>query len=155
CHGVVSGYACGGPGEPCGNPPRPYFRQNNDAIRAQIAKIVYLSLTTSACGGKAPAQGTPTPTPAATATPPPACGLFWRYVSSPNPGSYNIFYAVAAVATNDVWAVDFTFNGSLAQTLIEHWNGSSWSVVSSPNVGSLYNFLQSIAVVAANDVWAV
>jgi hypothetical protein len=45
CHGVISGYNCGGPGEPCGVPPRPYFRQQNDATRGQISKIVYLSIT--------------------------------------------------------------------------------------------------------------
>jgi uncharacterized delta-60 repeat protein len=38
--GVMSGYACGGPGEPC-NPPfnRPYFRTNSTATRGQLAKI--------------------------------------------------------------------------------------------------------------------
>ncbi len=44
-HGVVSGYTCGGPGEPCDPQNRPYFRQGNDATRGQIAKIVYLSIT--------------------------------------------------------------------------------------------------------------
>ncbi len=45
CHGIISGYACGGPGEPCDPQNRPYFRQGNDATRGQIAKIVYLSIT--------------------------------------------------------------------------------------------------------------
>ena len=45
CHGVISGYDCGGPGEPCDPGNRPYFRQYNNAIRGQIAKIVYLSIT--------------------------------------------------------------------------------------------------------------
>jgi hypothetical protein len=38
--GVIGGYPCGGPGEPC-NPPlnRPYFRPNNNATRGQISKI--------------------------------------------------------------------------------------------------------------------
>ncbi len=44
-HGVLSGYTCGGPGEPCDPQNRPYFRQGNDATRGQIAKIVYLSIT--------------------------------------------------------------------------------------------------------------
>jgi hypothetical protein len=37
---VMSGYHCGGPGEPC-NPPnnRPYFRPNANATRGQLAKI--------------------------------------------------------------------------------------------------------------------
>ena len=42
---MISGYACGGAGEPCDAGHRPYFRQYNNAIRGQIAKIVYLSIT--------------------------------------------------------------------------------------------------------------
>jgi hypothetical protein len=50
CHGIISGYECGGAGEPCDPGNRPYFRWYNDAIRGQIAKIVYLSITnTSSC----------------------------------------------------------------------------------------------------------
>ena len=52
CHGVISGYACGGPGEPCDAGHHPYFRQYNPATRGQIAKIVYLSITGSEnCAG--------------------------------------------------------------------------------------------------------
>ena len=38
--GVMSGYACGGPGEPCGSGNKAYFRTNNNATRGQVAKIV-------------------------------------------------------------------------------------------------------------------
>jgi hypothetical protein len=39
--GVISGYPCGGPGEPCQPPTnRPYFRPGNLVTRAQAAKIV-------------------------------------------------------------------------------------------------------------------
>jgi poly(hydroxyalkanoate) depolymerase family esterase len=37
---ILGGYPCGGPGEPCGEGDRPYFRQNAGASRGQIAKIV-------------------------------------------------------------------------------------------------------------------
>jgi hypothetical protein len=38
---VMSGYPCGGPGEPCVPPDNlPYFRSNNNATRGQTAKIV-------------------------------------------------------------------------------------------------------------------
>lgn len=37
---VVSGYACGGPGEPCGGGNLPYFRPNNNVTRGQMSKIV-------------------------------------------------------------------------------------------------------------------
>jgi hypothetical protein len=41
CRGIISGYPCGGSGEPCVPPNnRPYFRPNNNVTRGQIAKIV-------------------------------------------------------------------------------------------------------------------
>ena len=38
--GVISGYPCGAPGEPCKPGNRPYFRPGNSVTRAQAAKIV-------------------------------------------------------------------------------------------------------------------
>src|SRR5205814_7682090 len=86
------------------------------------------------------------PCATATATPPPACGLAWRVVPSPNQGNNDILNGVAAVAANDIWAVGQTDGGSLT----EHWNGTSWSVVPSP--GGPFN---GVAAISANDVWAV
>jgi hypothetical protein len=37
---VMSGYACGGAGEPCDSENRPYFRPNNPLTRGQTSKIV-------------------------------------------------------------------------------------------------------------------
>ncbi len=42
-HGVISGYACGGPGEPCGAASMPYFRPGGQATRGQMAKIVVMA----------------------------------------------------------------------------------------------------------------
>jgi hypothetical protein len=40
CRGIISGYPCGGAGEPCVAPTnRPYFRPSNPATRGQMAKI--------------------------------------------------------------------------------------------------------------------
>ncbi|HEY0071628.1 MAG TPA: S-layer homology domain-containing protein, partial [Chloroflexia bacterium] len=38
--GIISGYACGGPGEPCDAQQRPYFRPNSNVTRGQTSKIV-------------------------------------------------------------------------------------------------------------------
>jgi hypothetical protein len=38
--GIMSGYPCGGRGEPCKSGNRPYFRPNNNATRGQTSKIV-------------------------------------------------------------------------------------------------------------------
>jgi hypothetical protein len=51
--GHISGYACGGAGEPCVGPTnRPYFRPGNPVTRGQTAKIV-----ASAAGLPAPPPG--------------------------------------------------------------------------------------------------
>ena len=68
---------------------------------------------------------------------------------------HNALYGVAAVSANDVWAVGYCPMAARAQTLVEHWNGSAWSVVPSPNVGTTDNDLNGVAAVSASDVWAV
>ncbi|HET9496344.1 MAG TPA: S-layer homology domain-containing protein [Chloroflexia bacterium] len=40
CRGIISGYPCGGAGEPCNPANDPYFRPNNYVTRGQLAKIV-------------------------------------------------------------------------------------------------------------------
>ena len=41
CRGIVGGYPCGGPFEPCVPPGNePYFRPNNNVTRGQVSKIV-------------------------------------------------------------------------------------------------------------------
>jgi hypothetical protein len=37
--GIISGYTCGGPGEPCDPAGRPYFRWGANATRGQMSKI--------------------------------------------------------------------------------------------------------------------
>ncbi len=78
----------------------------------------------------------------------------WQIVASPSVGTgANSLVGVASAADNDVWAVGWAYNSRLGayRTLIEHWNGTKWSVVKSHNA----TFLNGVAVVAANDVWAV
>jgi hypothetical protein len=64
----------------------------------------------------------------------------------------------AIIADNDVWAVG-DISGSVANaetTLAQHFDGTNWSVISSPNPTSRGNsFLEGIATAATNDVWAV
>lgn len=96
-------------------------------------------------------------------------GRTWSVVKSPSPSTsthysepVNVLNGVTAVAANDVWAVG-TFNttqatGAADHTLAEHWNGTKWSLVDSPDAVSGYtsiNHLQSVAAVSAGDIWAV
>jgi hypothetical protein len=88
-------------------------------------------------------------------------GTSWSVVPTPTVMQPAGFGGVAAVASNDVWAVGSqTVPGSKKkdspkeEPLIEHWDGTSWSVVSSPNLpqgGSL----GGVTAISTNDVWAV
>jgi hypothetical protein len=81
-------------------------------------------------------------------------GQQWTQASTPNATSVsdNILYGVAATP-GGAWAVGnyLDANGN-AQTLIEQWNGTTWSVVTSPSPGSGGNILGGVAAVSANDV---
>lgn len=84
------------------------------------------------------------------------CGA-WSQVASPNVGtSYNVLNGVAAISAQNVWAVGAYGNGNGSLTLVEHWNGTRWKVVASPNInGSLSDSLSGIVAIAANNIWAV
>jgi hypothetical protein len=84
-------------------------------------------------------------------------GTNWTAVSSPNlpSASGNALYGVTAVSTGDVWAVGSSQSTGPEQPLIEHWNGTGWSIVSSPSIGTNGGSLDAVAALSANDVWAV
>ena len=67
------------------------------------------------------------------------------------------FFGVAAAASNDVWAVGFKIgpdNPDFGLQLIEHWNGTSWSVdTTGPTIEG--DSLSGVTVVSSNNVWAV
>jgi hypothetical protein len=111
---------------------------------------------------------TPTPTSVLYATPTPGPTTTvdgtWKIVSSPNvgTGTYgNQLNAVAVVSANDVWAVGFSPHPSgtppyIRQSLIEHWDGSNWRVIPSPNpAGKTYVVLNGVAAISTSDIWAV
>lgn len=86
-------------------------------------------------------------------------GTKWSAVATPTsaPGTFlssESLLAVAAASPNDIWAVGgnppHNCGGQLP-ALIEHWNGSSWSVIPNLPQGVLYG----AAAVSASDVWAV
>ena len=84
-------------------------------------------------------------------------GKKWKIVTSPNTTELaNYLYSVTAITANNIWAVGSAASsgGSSAQSLIEHWNGTQWSIVTSPNVLSL-NILNGVSAVSGKDIWAV
>jgi len=91
-------------------------------------------------------------------------GTNWTHVATPaNVGhGPNQLNAVLTVAPNEAWAVGYSTPGkaeeSATLTLILHWDGTSWKVVPSPNVGpksrSQSNRLLGLTANSANDIWA-
>ena len=100
-----------------------------------------------------------------------AATVTWTLIASPDQSAgsppaatANTLTDLAAVSANDVWAVGSynagTSSAPLAQTLVEHYDGTSWSVVSSPNQLNVNNAVTSNELLAvsadsADDVWAV
>ncbi|HJT58554.1 MAG TPA: hypothetical protein VJ761_18750 [Ktedonobacteraceae bacterium] len=86
-------------------------------------------------------------------------GEHWSVVPSPNPDPSNLYYrltGVAVISATDIWAVGSGSdpNGYTQETLTLHWDGTSWSVVTSPNP-TTYDWLTAVTAIASNDVWAV
>jgi hypothetical protein len=85
-------------------------------------------------------------------------GTQWLVIPSIVLGSMSAFYDIDAIATNDIWAVGKyrSTADSPEQTLIAHYDGITWSVVSSPNTDSgITNYLYGVSMVSASDIWAV
>jgi hypothetical protein len=85
-------------------------------------------------------------------------GTSWSIVSSPNVGTGSNFLAsVAAVSAQNIWTVgNYANSSSVNRTLVEHWNGTSWSIVQSPNSGTSNNILSGITHISGTShVWAV
>lgn len=72
----------------------------------------------------------------------------WVTVASPPAAT---MFDVACPTTTDCWAVGV---GNSNQPVIEHYNGSTWSVVASPNAGTT-DELTGVACAGAADCWAV
>ena len=83
-------------------------------------------------------------------------GTSWQTVSTPTfPAAVdNVLWAVAPVATDDVWAVGWSGYPAEFQTLIMHYDGEAWSVVPSPQPFDNPRLLDIVAI-SADDIWAV
>src|SRR5689334_8391998 len=86
-------------------------------------------------------------------------GSSWTQVASPSPGTRdNTLSAVAGSAPNDVWAVgyshDLPYGNRALHSLIEHYDGSAWTRVPSPDL-DVQTVLNGVVALSSNDAWAV
>lgn len=63
--------------------------------------------------------------------------------------------SVTVLAEDDVWAVGTRGRGGSDLSLIEHYDGTAWSVVPGYPVGGASAMLSSVDAIAADSVWAV
>lgn len=91
-------------------------------------------------------------TPAASA----ATCQAWSGAPPPDPGTAsNIFNGVTVLSACNAWAAGLQSDGRVTTTLIEHWNGASWTVVDSPSPSTTDSELQAVRARSATDIWAV
>jgi hypothetical protein len=84
-----------------------------------------------------------------------ACSASWAIVPSDNVGRQtNSLEALSAVSATDAWAVGYYVPGSITKPLIEHWDGTGFSIVAGAAITGR-SMLQDVAAVSSNDVWAV
>ena len=86
-------------------------------------------------------------------------GERWVYVKTPYlpKGSFRLV-DISAASTNDVWAVGSRAgNGDASKSLTEHWDGTRWTVIPSPNTDEQYstNSLYGVSALSATDARAV
>jgi len=75
----------------------------------------------------------------------------WTAVASPTFSVNSALYGVAALASDDAWAVGGTvFEPN--QGIVEHWDGASWSTVPA---ASFPGILYAVDALSPNDIWAV
>jgi hypothetical protein len=84
-------------------------------------------------------------------------GSMWHLANAPSPSNGGGLNSVTGSGPNDIWAVGFRGPEGWSPefgTLIEHWNGSRWSIVRSPGAKSALS-LNSVVTLGPNDAWAV
>jgi hypothetical protein len=67
-------------------------------------------------------------------------------------GTLDSFGGVYAASATDVWAVGQNRVGFSDATLVEHWDGSAWTIVSSPPTGN--GGFDDVLAITPTTVWA-
>jgi hypothetical protein len=87
-------------------------------------------------------------------------GKTWRLASTNlGEGTFRL-NAVTCLSASDCWAVGVNFSGSAEgvsrkPTLVEHYDGTSWSVASGANDGPAGAGLTAVTCTSTSDCWAV
>ncbi len=82
-------------------------------------------------------------------------GATWTKVASPNPqGAEGVnLNGVSCIVTTNCWAAGDNLQGAVEQSILEHWNGAKWSLVSASFPTKSH--LDSISCVSVTSCMAV
>src|SRR5438552_3718699 len=70
-------------------------------------------------------------------------------------GSHNVLQGAATTSPCNAWAVGYYFDGTYTQALVEHWDGSSWTVQIPEPIGFSGTKLNDVDATSASNAWAV
>ena len=82
----------------------------------------------------------------------------WSIVPAPPTGQNAFLSGVSAVSASDAWAVgseNAELNGVGAKPVIDNWNGTAWSQVSTPATAGNTASLAAVSASSPADAWAV
>ena len=80
----------------------------------------------------------------------------WSVTASPDVASSDVLYGVSCLSsTPTCTAVGYSTTGSTVQTLVERWNGSSWSIIPSPNPDTILSSLLGVSCTSTTFCMAV
>lgn len=88
-------------------------------------------------------------------------GTKWSTAPVPLPANaqFTTFSRITDTSPSDAWLVGYyslASNAGKGLPLVEHWNGSSWSLVAMPTpAGNLGVNLDDVTAISASDAWAV
>ena len=84
-------------------------------------------------------------------------GTGWSIVLSPNPtgSTQSELVRVSCPSTNNCFAVGESSAGEVFKALVEHWNGTRWSVMASPDPGAKQVLLRSVSCPSTTSCDAV
>jgi photosystem II stability/assembly factor-like uncharacterized protein len=78
-----------------------------------------------------------------------------RYLKVPRGAKDTMMHDIDASSDSDVWAVGDAGIFRAASALIEHWNGSGWTIAAPPAHQPARGTLSDVDVVSTHDVWSV
>lgn len=82
-------------------------------------------------------------------------GREWTIASLPTQPGLASVYDIDELAPDDIWAVGTDDLGTEADTLVEHWDGQSWTAQTASYGDGTHYALQGVRGISADDVWAV